>query len=61
MENMDKGLTNKLGADILAENLPNAPEFIYPICLPQDAQAQKFWISMKKKFHWVSIVRDQEC
>jgi hypothetical protein len=38
-----------MGADILAENLPNAPEFIYPICLPQ---AQKFWISMKKGFIW---------
>ena len=46
MENMDKGLT---GADNLAENTPNAPEFICPICLPS-AQAQKFWISMKKGF-----------
>ena len=40
MENMDKELTvcTKMGADSLAENTPNAPEFIYPICL------KKFWI-----------------
>ena len=37
-----------MGADSLAENTPNASEFIY---LPNlSAQAQKFWISMKKIF-----------
>ena len=36
MVNMDKGLTStKMGADSLAENTPNAPEFICPICLPK--------------------------
>jgi hypothetical protein len=36
MENMDKELTvPKKGADSLAENTPNAPEFIRPICLPK--------------------------
>ena len=30
MENMDK----KIAADSLAENTPNAPEFICPIFLP---------------------------
>jgi hypothetical protein len=38
MENMDKGLKDqgtKMGVDSLAENTPNAPEFICPICLPQ--------------------------
>ena len=24
-----------MGADSLAENIPNAPEFICPICLPK--------------------------
>ena len=36
-----------MGADGLAKNTPNAPEFISQfVC----AQAQKFWISMKKGF-----------
>ena len=36
MENMDTGLTvPKMGTDSLAENTPNAPEFICPICLPK--------------------------
>jgi hypothetical protein len=36
MENMDKELTvPKNGADSLAENTPNAPEFNRPICLPK--------------------------
>jgi hypothetical protein len=37
----------KMGAESSAENTPNAPEFICPICLPK---AQKFWNSMKKGF-----------
>ena len=45
MEKMDMGLTfTKMDADSLAENTPNAPEFIWPICLP------KFWILIKKGF-----------
>ena len=36
-----------MGADSLAENTPNAPEFILPYL---SAQAQKFLISMKKGF-----------
>ena len=37
MENMDKGLDvlKCMGADSLAENTPNAPEFICPVCLPK--------------------------
>ena len=37
MENKDKGLTVQNGCIhiSLAENTPNAPEFIYPICLPK--------------------------
>ena len=41
MKNMEKGLTvrTKMGADSSAENTPNtpnAPEFICPICLPNN-------------------------
>ena len=40
MENMDTGLTvPKMGTDSLAENIPI-----------KSAQAQKFWISLKKGF-----------
>ena len=46
MENMDKELT-KMGADSSAKNTPNAPECICLIC---HAQAQTFWISLKKGF-----------
>ena len=38
MENMDKGQgthCTKMGADSLAQNTLNAPEFISPICLPK--------------------------
>ena len=53
MKNMDKGLIHctKMGADGLAENIPNAPEFICPICL------LKFWISIKKASLGICIVR----
>ena len=49
MENMDKGGTHstKMSAYSSAENTPNAPEFIYPICL---LNPKKFRISMKKGF-----------
>ena len=36
-----------MGADSLAENTPNAPEIYLPNL---SAQAQKFWILMKKGF-----------
>ena len=46
MESMDKELTvHKMGAESLADNTPNAPEFICPIF---SAQAQKFEIFEKK-------------
>ena len=35
----------KMGADCLGENIPNAPELYLSNLY---AQAQKFWISMKK-------------
>jgi hypothetical protein len=38
----------KMGDDSLAENTPNAPEFVCPMNL--SAQAQKFWTSMNKGF-----------
>ena len=48
MEILDTfGHCTKMGADSVAENTQNAPEFIWPICL---RNAQKFWISMKKGF-----------
>ena len=37
MENMDKG------ADSLAENTPNAQEFICPICLPKPKSSGFQW------------------
>ena len=45
MENMDKGLTHwtKMGADSSAENTPNAPEFIFPICLPKPKSSGFQW------------------
>ena len=46
MENMDKGLSTKIGADKSAENTPNAPN----LC-KLSAQAQKFEILMKKGFN----------
>jgi hypothetical protein len=47
MENMDKGLTNKMGADSLAK-IPQ---------MPQNLSSQQFWISMKKGHHLASVVR----
>ena len=45
MENMDKGLTTytKMGADSLAKNTPNAPEFIFPICLHKPKNSGFQW------------------
>ena len=48
MENTDKGRTHciKMGSDSLAKNMyPNCPRIYLPNL---SAQAQKFWISMKK-------------
>ena len=46
-----------MGADSLAEN--TQMPIIY---LPNlSAQAQKFWISMKKGLHWESTVHDCSC
>ena len=42
MENMDKGLTTKMGADNLAENAKNAPNFFCPICLPKPKSYEGF-------------------
>ena len=44
----------KLGADSLAKNTLNAPEFICPICLPNP----KVLDFNEKRFHWASVVRD---
>ena len=35
MENTDKGLSTKMGADKSAKNTLNAPKFICPNCLPK--------------------------
>jgi hypothetical protein len=43
----------KLDADSLAENIPKAPEFICPICLPEP----KVLDFNEKRFHWASVVR----
>jgi len=49
-----------MSADKSAESTPNALKLICPNChLPKlSAQAQKFWIWMKKGLHWASVVRD---
>ena len=39
--------STKMGADSLAENTPRCPQIYLPNL---SAQAQKFWISMKKGF-----------
>ena len=33
----------KMGADSLAENIPNAPKFICPICLPKPQSSGIQW------------------
>ena len=42
-----------MGAYSLAENTPNVPKFICPICLPKP---QNLVISMKKTHHWASVI-----
>ena len=46
-----------MGADSLAENTPNAPEFICPTCLPKP----KVLDINEKGLHWASVVRDYGC
>ena len=45
--------STKMGADKSAENTPNAPKFLGPICLP-NPKSLRFWI---KRSLWVSVVR----
>ena len=52
MENMDKGLTVPEWVLIAGPKIPQMPRNLF-------AQAQKFWISMKKRLHWASVVRDK--
>ena len=40
-----------MGADSLAENTPNAPEFVCP--------SPKNWDLHEKRLHWASVVRGQ--
>jgi hypothetical protein len=41
MEKMDKGFVlPKMGADSLAENIQNGPEYIYPICQPKPKSSE---------------------
>ena len=42
-----------MGADSSAENTPNAPEFISPICLPKPNSSG----FQEKRLHWASVVR----
>ena len=54
MENMDKGLTVPKWVLIVWPKIPQMPHIYLPNL---SAQAQKFWISMKKRLHWASVVR----
>jgi hypothetical protein len=54
MENMDKGLTVPKWVLMFGQKYPKYPKIYLPNLL---AQAQKFWISMKKGLHWASVVR----
>ena len=42
-----------MGADISAKNIPNAPEFICPICLLKPNVLD----FNQKRHHWTSVVR----
>ena len=46
----------KMGPDKLAENTPNAPEFIYPICVLKP----KGLDFNEKRLHWAFVVRGRE-
>ena len=43
----------QMGADSSAENTPNAPEFMSPICLPKPKSSG----FQEKRLHWASVVR----
>ena len=45
--------STKMGADKLAENIPNAPKFYCPICLPKP---KRLVFLKKKNSLWVSVV-----
>jgi hypothetical protein len=45
-----------MGTESLAENTPNAPEFICPIACP----SPKVLDFNEKRRHWVSVVREEE-
>ena len=50
MENMEQGtICTKMGADSLAKNSPNAPEFVCP--------SSKVLNFNEKRLHWASVVR----
>ena len=46
-----------MGADSLAENTPNAPEFICPICLPKPKssgfQCKKASLGFRSPWYWI--------
>ena len=50
-------IMDKMAADSSAENTPNAPEFICPICLrkPKSSKVLDF---NGKGLHWASVVRE---
>ena len=50
MENMDKGITVPKWVLIVWPKIPQMPQHL-------SAQAQKFWVSMKKGLFWASVVR----
>ena len=50
MKEMDKGLTVQKWMLIVWPKIPQMPKNL-------SAQAQKVWISMKKRLHWASIVQ----
>ena len=51
MENIGKGLTvTKISADSSAENTPNTPEFICPICMPKPKSSGFKWNKSKSKY-----------
>ena len=48
----------KMGADSLAENTPNAPEFICPICMPKPKSSGFQWkkASLGVRSPWLNIL-----
>ena len=52
MENMDKGLSTKMGADKSTESTPYASNLICP--------SPKVWYCDEKRLHRASVVRGQQ-